>query len=204
MSKNIEITSEVTCANENTSDIPSQFVIEIDESLLSHVKKLANTVSTLGVHMIESFNTAGDWGDEDGGEYRLDCKTIQVSEKSFRFTCFPKHGGDDELLRTEQIYIEAIENAMTGNESLDAPKDELSLVTAVVIDKANNKPSMTGVYEPLIYDVEVGDPEDMDQVAKAVAIARGDDLGQDIAPDTIIPQFAIPSGMDLVVDWRTG
>jgi hypothetical protein len=68
-------------------------------------------------------------------------------------------------------------------------------ITVILKDYGN------GPHNPLIYVVDVSDPSNYEEVAKAVAAARSRDIGGcDI--DDIEPLFAFAGDVPTLCDWR--
>ena len=72
-------------------------------------------------------------------------------------------------------------------------ESKLKTITVVMVEEEypNN---------PLIYTVQVNDPQDQDEVAEAIETERERDLG--MKPNPCTPLFAFAGDLHVLADWR--
>lgn len=109
--KTIRITSFIYCDDVIIIE-PGLVVIDLDETALTEIERLAAVVVENGLYRVERFDYSPRWfeysEDEEGNEIpgteiRTDCDIISVFDDEVQFTSVPKHS--DSEIRSERITI---------------------------------------------------------------------------------------------------
>lgn len=122
---------QVSCANLFACDIPQVCTFTINQAMADRIRKLAETVDSLGVYAIEDFDYSGTWSiiyldsqevnnehgnlDEvveliEDSECSVDIPTLRVTSSHFHFTAVPNNAGDDLSVSTTPIAIQELDS----------------------------------------------------------------------------------------------
>lgn len=100
---------DVSCVSDGASDC-SSLEFDVTPVLAQLVKDMQKAVIENQAYCMKTFYSYLDWFDVDKNNYRIDCPMLVVTSGVFYFESYPKHCGDDLMLRSEAMDIRVLEN----------------------------------------------------------------------------------------------